>query len=127
MVKKMAQKTKKTLLCIFVSACLMLLLPFGTRYFTYGYDIPMFLLLSFIINPLTFIIVGISCGRTLHTSWFHPFIPAAFYLAGMWSAYSTFEFTFVMYALFYLSLSFAAAVLAHLVKEFLEKGLSPKN
>lgn len=123
----MAQKTKKTLLCILVSVCVMLLLPFSARYFTYGYGIPMFLLLFFIVNPLTFTMVGISCGRTLYTSWFHPFILAIFYLVGVWLTYSMFEFTFVMYALIYLSLSFAAAILTHLFKEFLEKGLSSKT
>lgn len=108
---------KKNIICICVTAVVMLLLPCLAVTFVKSQN-GMFvtLLLFFVINPLCAICTGIFSGKHIKQSWFLPVLCAVFFLAGAWLFFDRHERTFLLYAIVYLGLGCAAMLVSRLVK-----------
>lgn len=102
------QTTKeKNLVCLAISAGLMLLLPWLTVTLVKGdAGMAVCFLLFFAVDPVAAIAVGVFSGRNLRTAWFQPAVLAAFFLAGTWLVFSEGEPAFLLYAGVYLLLGY---------------------
>lgn len=104
------QTTKgKNLVCLAISAGLMLLLPWFTVTLVKGdAGLGVCFLLFFAVDPVTAAAVGVFSGRNLRTAWFQPAALAALFLAGTWLVFSMGEPAFLIYGGVYLLLGYAA-------------------
>lgn len=102
------QTTKgKNLVCLAISAGLMLLLPWLTVTLVKGdAGMGVCFLLFFAVDPVAAIAVGVFSGRDIRTAWFQPAALAAIFLAGTWLVFSVGEPAFLLYAGAYLLLGY---------------------
>lgn len=97
----------KNLVCLAISAGLMLLLPWLTVTLVKGdAGMGVCFLLFFAVDPVAVIAVGVFSGRDIRTTWFQPAALATFFLAGTWLAFSVSEPAFLLYAGVYLLLGY---------------------
>lgn len=97
------------LVCLAISAGLMLLLPWLTVTMVKGdAGMGVCFLLFFAVDPVAAIAVGIFSGRDIRTAWFQPAALAALFLAGTWLVFSMGESAFLIYGGVYLLLGYVA-------------------
>ena len=100
------------LLCAFV----MLVLPWAAVTFVKGPDgMAVCFLLFFAVDPLCALAAGWSAGRDLRRLWPRPLLCAVLFLAGTWLLFDPGEPAFLRYALAYLVLGLAAALVSRLL------------
>lgn len=96
---------KKNSICIFVSAVMMLFLPWCSVTFIKGDNaMAVCFLLFYAINPVTAVAIGICSGCRIGTLWFQPILLAVFFLLGTWIFFDMGERAFLLYAAVYLLL-----------------------
>lgn len=105
---------RKNITCTLISAFVMLGLPlFAISFIPGDGGMATCFLLFFAINPLLAIGTGIFSGKHLKTSWFQPVLCALFFVIGAWLFFNMGEKAFLLYAIFYLLLGYATAVIVH--------------
>lgn len=107
---------KKNIICVLVSAFIMLFLPWCAVTFIKGDGgMAVCFLLFFTINPIASIVIGIVSGRNIRTSWFLPVLPAVLFLFGTWIFFDIREPAFILYAVVYLLLGYTAMLVSAFV------------
>ena len=104
---------KKNVICVLVSALIMLLFPGCAVTFMKGDGgMAACFLLFFVINPIASVAMGIFSGRNIHAAWFQPIILAVLFLLGTWMFFDMGELAFILYAAVYLLLGCAAMMIS---------------
>lgn len=107
---------KKNIICVLVSAFIMLFLPWCAVAFIKGDGgMAVCFLLFFTINPIASIVIGIVSGRNIRTSWFLHVLPAVLFLFGTWIFFDIREPAFIPYAVVYLLLGYTAMLVSAFV------------
>nr|WP_298543088.1 hypothetical protein [uncultured Lachnoclostridium sp.] len=107
---------KKNIFCIFISALIMLLLPWCAITFVKGDGgMAVCLLLFFVVNPILSIGVGIFSGRNIKTSWFQPLLCAMLFVIGTWAFFEIGEIVFIIYAGVYLILGYVSTTISWII------------
>ena len=108
---------KKTIFPLLISAVVALLLPWLAVTLVKGDGgMAVTFLLFFAINPITAILLGIFSGGNVRGAWFQPLLFAALFLLGAWVLFTMAETAFVLYAVLYLLLGYAAMLAAVLYR-----------
>ena len=105
--------TKRNTILLLISALVALLLPWLAVTFAKGDDGMMAnFLLFFVVNPIASVLLGVFSGGNFRMAWFQPLLFAALFLLGTWVFFTMAEMAFVLYAVAYLILGYAAMLLA---------------
>lgn len=109
--------TKDYILCLIVSAIIMLMLPWLAVTFVKG-DAGMSacFILFFGVNPIYSIIIGAFAGKDLRYLWSLPVISAVLFLIGTWIFFDMGETAFIIYAVVYLILGVPAMLISTFIK-----------
>lgn len=93
----------------------MLVLPYITATFVKGGGGWLaILLLFFVVNPFTSVILGFRAGKTVRESWWLPVVNAVLFLLGVWLNFEMGEPAFLGYAAVYLALGWGAMTIRRL-------------
>ena len=105
--------TKRTIILLLISALVTLLLPWLVVTFAKGDNgMAVIFLLFFAVNPITAVLLGVFSGGNVRMAWFQPVLFAALFLLGTWVFFTMAEMAFVLYAVLYLLLGYAAMLAA---------------
>ena len=109
--------TKRTIITLLIAAVVALLLPWLAVTLVPG-DSGMMasFLLFFAIDPITAVLLGVFSGGNVRGAWFQPLLFAALFLLGAWVLFTMAETAFVLYAVIYLLLGYAAMLAAVLYR-----------
>ena len=109
--------TKRTIIPLLIAAVVALLLPWLAVTLVPG-DSGMMVsfLLLLAVNPITALLLGIFSGSNVRGAWFQPLLFAALFLLGAWVFFTVTEMAFVLYAVIYLLLGYAAMLAAVLYR-----------
>lgn len=107
---------KKTFSFVGISLVLFLICPWLTVLFAGMNGMAICLLLFFVVNPLFFLVEGLSCGMNLKSYWWLPLATAILYLVSCWILFDMGELAFVWYAGLYLSVGVLSMLGAHFGK-----------
>lgn len=115
---------KKYIMWLFLSAFVMLLLPWAAVTLVKG-DAGMAacFLLFFAVNPLYSIVIGIFAGRNFKEMWSLPVISSILFLLGTWIFFDMGERAFLMYAGIYLIIG----IVVMFVSALISKGIAKKR
>ena len=101
---------------IFWSADIMLLLPWLAVTFIKGDGgMAVCFLLFYGVNPVYSVLAGVFAGKDGKRLWYLPILSAALFLVGTWLFFDMGEPAFILYALVYLALGFAAMLVSMLI------------
>ena len=101
---------------IFWSADIMLLLPWLAVTFIKGDGgMEVCFLLFYGVNPVYSVLAGVFAGKDGKRLWYLPILSAALFLVGTWLFFDMGEPAFILYALVYLALGFAAMLVSMLI------------
>lgn len=101
----------KNISCTMISAIIMLLIPYlvNRLVINMGFDpLGTFIILFYIVNPLTAIGMGVYSGMNVKTLWIQPLLVFLLFLVGMSILFGTVAFEFIYYAQIYLILGYLA-------------------
>lgn len=113
---------RKNIFCIFISAFIMLLLPWCAITFVKGDGgMAVCFLLFFVVNPILSIGVGIFSGRNIKVSWFQPLLCAMLFVIGTWTFFEIGEISFIIYAGVYLILGYVSTTISWLISRMYSK------
>ncbi len=99
----------KNFSCIMISSVIMLLVPYlvNSLVFNMGFDpLGTFIVLFYIVNPLTAIGMGVYAGINVKVLLFQPLLLPILFLTGMSMLFGTVAFEFIYYAQIYLILGY---------------------
>lgn len=109
--------TKRTIITLLIAAVVALLLPWLAVTLVPGDSgMAVTFLLFFAVNPITAVLLGIFSGGNVRGAWFQPLLFAALFLLGAWVLFTMAETAFVLYAVLYLLLGYAAMLAAVLYR-----------
>ena len=109
--------TKRTIITLLIAAVAALLLPWLAVTLVPGDSgMAVTFLLFFAVNPITAILLGIFSGGNVRGAWFQPLLFAALFLLGAWVFFTVTETAFILYAVIYLLLGYAAMLAAVLYR-----------
>ena len=116
---------KKNCVCLFMSALIMLLLPWCAVTLIKGDGgMAALFLLFYAINPIASIAIGIFSGRNIRASWFQPVLLAILFLLGAWVFFDIGEWLFILYATIYLLLGCVAMLITSSIVHIIRKRIS---
>lgn len=101
----------KNISCTMVAAVIMLLVPYlvNSLIVNMGFDpLGTFIVLFYVVNPLTAIGIGVYSGMSVKSLWIQPLFVSVLFLAGMSILFGTVAFDFIYYAQIYLILGYFA-------------------
>ena len=103
---------KRNAVCALIAALVALLLPWLAVTLVKGDGgMAICFLLFFAVNPITAILLGIFSGGNIRGAWFYPLLFAVLFLLRAWVIFAMAETAFVLYAVIYLLLGYAAMLL----------------
>ncbi len=109
---------KKSILCLGVTAFVMLALPWlAVRFVRGDAGMAVCFLLFFAIDPLCAVAVGLFAGKETRARRFLPLAPALLFLAGTWICFDPRETAFLLYAAIYLALGTSAMLISAQIKK----------
>lgn len=118
----MSRNSKTSLICIILSAIIMLLFPFLTVHLVEGDNgMAICFILFFAINPVYSAVCGIMSRSDAKHLWFLPVINAVLFLSGTWLIFTMGEPAFIRYAIYYLIIWLVAMLISSLIKKFQSK------
>ena len=107
---------KSPILWLFLSAAVMLLLPWLTvTVVRSDAGMTVVLLLFFAVNPGYSLAAGYYAGKQIHRLWWVPGVSAALFLAGAWLVFEPGEPAFWTYAGAYFALGMEAMLVSRLI------------
>ena len=102
---------KKSTKWIIASFVILFIFPFLLVKFAGPNGMALCFIMFFAVNPIFFVIEGLSCGRKIKKFWFVPLDSALIYLLSMWIIFDFGETAFVMYSGVYLAIGIAGMLI----------------